>query len=107
MSLDDHPAQRSVVSEACEREGRDPATMTWSGALVACVGEDDAEFERRAAAIGREPDELRTNGAAGTVAEVADTIGRWAEAGVDRLCLQVLDLSDLDHLDTIAAVVAD
>ncbi len=39
--------------------------MTFSAALVTCVGADEAEVERRAAAIGREPDELRENGAAG------------------------------------------
>ena len=38
---------------------------------VVCVGADDAEVERRAAAIGREPDELRGNGVAGTPDEVA------------------------------------
>ena len=28
---------------------------------------------------------------------------RWQDAGAERLYLQVLDLSDLDHLDLIAA----
>ena len=48
---------------------------------VLCCGRDDAEVARRAAAIGREPDELRANGLAGTPAEVVDTIGRYAEVG--------------------------
>ena len=48
---------------ACEAAGRDPATMTLSAALVLCCGEDEDAYRRRAAAIGREPDELRTNGA--------------------------------------------
>ncbi len=51
-------------------------------------------------------DELRANGVAGTPAEAVDTIGRWrAETGVTRLYLQVLDLSDLDHLELIASDV--
>ncbi len=49
---------------------------------------------------------LRTNGAAGTVEEVAATLRRWAEAGAQRIYLQVLDLADLDHLDLIAHEVA-
>ena len=61
---------------------------------------------RRAAAIGREPAELRANGIAGTPEEAIDAIRRWADAGADRLYLQVLDLSDLDHLDLVAEVVA-
>lgn len=107
LSVDDHLAQRAVVSEACEADGRDPATMIWSGAVVACVGASEAEYARRAAAIGREPGELRENGVAGTVDEVVESIGRWAEAGADRMYLQVLDLADLDHLDLIAEAVAD
>ena len=59
---------------ACEAVDRDPASLTYSAALVLCCGADDGEFERRAAAIGREPEELRENGAAGTVDEVAATL---------------------------------
>lgn len=98
--------QRDRVTAACEAIDRDPATMTWSVALVVCCGESDAEVRRRAAAIGREPDELRTNGAAGTPSEVAETLGRWAEAGAERIYLQVLDLGDLEHLDLMAQTIA-
>lgn len=97
--------QRERVVDACEAIGRDPETMTWSVALVVCCGADEAEVARRAAAIGREPEELRTNGAAGTPSEVLDTLGRWFDAGAQRIYLQVLDLSDLDHLDLVAATV--
>jgi F420-dependent oxidoreductase-like protein len=93
------------VRAACQAIGRTRA-MVYSAALVVCVGSDEAEVNRRAAAIGREPGELRTNGAAGTPAEVADTIRRWRAAGAERIYLQVLDLDDLDHLDLIAHEVA-
>jgi F420-dependent oxidoreductase-like protein len=94
------------VREACDEAGRDPATMVLSSALVLCVGTDEEEFARRAAAIGREPDELREHGVAGTPAEAVDVLGRYAEAGAQRIYLQVLDLADLDHLDLVAAEVA-
>jgi len=97
--------QRGVVSRACEGHDRDPATMTWSAALVVCVGEDEAEVDRRAAAIGRQPDELRANGIAGTPEQARESIQRWADAGAQRLYLQVLDLADLDHLEVIASLV--
>lgn len=93
------------VHDACEAIERDPGTMVFSAALVLCCGEDDAAFTRRAAAIGRAPDELRQNGAAGTVEEVAATLRRWRDAGAERLYLQVLDLADLDHLRLVAAEV--
>lgn len=99
-------AQCDRVRAACESIDRDPATMTFSGALIVCCGADQAEVERRATAIGREPDELRMNGAAGTPDEVVETLRAWADAGADRIYLQVMDLSDLDHLDLIAREVA-
>jgi len=80
--------------------------MTFSVAQVVCCGKDEAEVQRRAAAIGREPDELREHGLAGTPAEVAAKISEFAAIGAERVYLQVLDLSDLDHLGLIASDVA-
>ena len=57
------------------------------------------ELDRRAAAIGREVAELRANGVTGSPAEVVDKLEQLAAHGADRFYLQVLDLSDLDHLD--------
>ena len=94
------------IDSACAAIGRDPATVVRSAAQVLCCGVDQAEVQRRAAAIGREPDELRTNGMAGTPAEVADKLAAFAAAGIRRIYLQVLDLDDLEHLDLVAAEVA-
>ncbi|NIH87838.1 TIGR03560 family F420-dependent LLM class oxidoreductase [Amycolatopsis granulosa] len=100
-------AQFERVDAACREIGRAPEDIIRSAAQVVAVGKDDAEFARRAAAIGRETGEIRQNGLAGTVAEVVDSIGRYREAtGITRLYLQVLDLSDLDHLELIASEVA-
>ena len=95
-------AQFVRVRRACEEIGRDPDELVWSNALVLCVGEDEAEVGRRAAAIGREAGELRDNGLAGTPDEVVDKIRRYAELGTERVYLQVLDLSDLDHVRLVA-----
>ncbi|MBW4702611.1 MULTISPECIES: LLM class F420-dependent oxidoreductase [unclassified Micromonospora] len=105
VSVDETVAQFGRVRAACAEAGRDPGTLRWSNALVLCCGRDDAEVARRAAVIGREPAELRQNGVAGTPAEVVDTIGRYAEAGSERIYLQVLDLADLDQLELVAAEV--
>jgi F420-dependent oxidoreductase-like protein len=105
-STEDNARLFAGVREACEEAGRDPASMVYSSALVLCVGKDEAELVRRAAAIGRDVDELREHGVAGTPAEAVDVLGRYAEAGAQRFYLQVLDLSDLDHLDLVAAEVA-
>ncbi|MFJ4696111.1 LLM class F420-dependent oxidoreductase [Streptomyces sp. NPDC088766] len=104
-SVQDTERQFGRVRAAAEKAGRAPGAITYSNALVVCVGKDDQEVARRAAAIGREVDELKENGLAGTPAEVVEKIGRYAEIGSTRLYLQVLDLHDLDHLELISAQV--
>ncbi len=104
-SVEDTAAQFERVRDAAREIGRDPGEIVYSNALVVCVGRDDQEVARRAAAIGREVDELKANGLAGSPAEVVDKIGRYAEAGSRRVYLQVLDLSDLDHLELISSQV--
>ncbi|HEY3503624.1 MAG TPA: LLM class F420-dependent oxidoreductase [Actinocatenispora sp.] len=93
------------VRQACRDAARDPASMVYSAAQVLCCGASDAELRRRADAIGRDLTELRTNGLAGSPAEIVDKIGTYAERGTSRMYLQMLDLSDLDHLDLVAAEV--
>ena len=97
--------QRERVAAACTEIGRDPSSLRYTAAAVVCVGADEAEFARRAAAIGVQPDVLRRSSVAGTPDEVRATMQRWHDAGAERLYLQVLDLADLDHLDAIAALV--
>ncbi len=94
------------VRAACEKIERDPATMRFTAALVVCVGRDEAEFTKRADAIGHKPEDLRANAAGGLPGEVVERIHAFAEAGCETVYLQVLDLDDLDHLRLIAAEVA-
>ncbi|MFJ7159501.1 LLM class F420-dependent oxidoreductase [Streptomyces sp. NPDC101118] len=104
-SLADTERQFGRVRAAAEAAGRAPGDLVYSNALVVCVGADDAEVARRAAAIGRDVDELKANGLAGTPAEVVEKIGAYQAAGSQRIYLQVLDLHDLDHLELISARV--
>lgn len=90
------------VRAACAAAGRDPDDVTYSAALVVCCGRDEAEVERRAAAIGREPAEVREHGVAGLPDEAVAALKRYAAVGVTRAYLQVLDVHDLDHLALIA-----
>jgi F420-dependent oxidoreductase-like protein len=91
------------VREACAVTGR---TLVLSAAQTLCVGRDEAEVARRAAAIGTDVAALRERGLGGTVAEVVDKIGRLGEAGATRVYLQTMDLTDLDHLALVAQEVA-
>jgi F420-dependent oxidoreductase-like protein len=103
--VDVYAEQRARVTAACAAIGRDPSTMIWSAAQVVCCGRDEAEIARRAAFIGRKPAELRAHAAAGTPEQVVAMLRRYAEVGVTRMYLQVLDLHDLDHLELLAKTV--
>ncbi|GLZ36168.1 LLM class F420-dependent oxidoreductase [Lentzea sp. NBRC 105346] len=106
QSIETAETQFERVAEAARSVGRDPAEIVRSVALVACVGRTDADVARRAEAIGREVGELKQNGLAGTPDEVIERASLWRErTGIARLYLQVLDLSDLDHITDIASEV--
>ncbi|WDZ84654.1 LLM class F420-dependent oxidoreductase [Micromonospora cathayae] len=105
VGVDESARQFQRVRAACAAIGRDPAELHWSNALVLCAGRTEDEIRRRADAIGRDIDELRENGLAGTPAEIVDAIGRYAAVGSQRIYLQVLDLADLDHVELVAAEV--
>lgn len=90
------------VRAACETTGR---SLTYSVAQTTVVGADRAEVERRAAAIGENPETLPAGGLCGTPAEIVEKIGKFAELGAETVYLQIMDLNDLEHLELIAAEV--
>jgi F420-dependent oxidoreductase-like protein len=104
-SVETFTTRKQRVEAACAAIDRQQA-MRYSAALVVCAGASEADVGRRAQSIGRTPAELRRDGAAGSADETAATIRRFVDAGAERIYLQVLDLSDLDHLDFIAEAVA-
>lgn len=93
------------VREACEAIGRDPGELVYSHAVTVCCGENPAELDRRAERIGRDLEDLRASGAAGTPAEVAERLAEYSAAGAMRSYLQVIDMDDLDHIALIAGEV--
>ncbi|HXP20017.1 MAG TPA: LLM class F420-dependent oxidoreductase [Streptosporangiaceae bacterium] len=93
------------VRDAVAGAGRSPESMIYSIAQVVCCGRNAAELERRAASIGRELDEMREHGLAGTPGEIIDKLGQFAAIGTERVYLQILDLQDIDQLELIAAEV--
>jgi F420-dependent oxidoreductase-like protein len=96
------------VGAALQAAGRAADSVIYSAAFVVCAGRDDAEIARRAGAIGREVDELRSNTPLfGTPTEIVDRLGPFADAGVQRVYLQVLDMGDLDHMELFANEVAN
>ena len=101
----DIPQMLDRVRAACAEIGREQLPA-FSSAVVLCVGRDDAELRRRAAAIGREVEEMQQNGGAvGTPDQVVEILAGYREKGIDRMYLQTLDLADLDHVELVASAV--
>lgn len=100
--------QYERVAAAVEKAQRATDALTYSATFVACAGRDEATIARRADAIGREVEELRANSpVVGTPAEIVDKLGPFIEAGVQRIYLQLLDMSDLDHVAFFADEVVN
>ncbi|BBY06791.1 LLM class F420-dependent oxidoreductase [Mycobacterium noviomagense] len=105
-TLDAVQTQYQRVADAVDSVGRSTDSITYSAAFVLCAGRDDAELTRRAGAIGRDLEEMRSNSpVVGSPQQIVDRLGPFASAGVQRVYLQLLDLADLDHLELFAAQV--
>jgi len=108
---------RGRLAEACERAGRDPATLTFSVMTPVCVGSDRAELLERARLIQRrlgdedgDPEELlATRGAGwltGTPAEAVARLQELAGLGVERIYLQHLAHEDLGLVELLGSEIA-
>ncbi len=104
-SLSDTQEAFNAVRSAMQHAGRLESSMIYSTAQVVCCGRDEAEIERRAVVTGNGVGHLREYGLAGTPEEIAAKIGKFAELGTQCIYLQVLDLTDIAHLELIAAEV--
>lgn len=93
------------VRAICVEEERDPATLRMSVAWPTIVGADEAEVRRRCAAAGIDPDSDHGGRLVGTPTQVVEKAAGLTGLGTDRLYLQTMDMTDLDHLDLIAAEV--
>lgn len=83
-----------AASLAALKLGRPP--LRNSAAQVVACGQSPLEAKRRAEPL-RELPLLY-----GTPDQVVDQIGRFREIGTDRVYLEILDMTDLDHLELLA-----
>ncbi len=84
--------------------GRDPQSVRRSLMNGSAYGRDEAEVS--AILAGRDRAALSERGVlVGTAPEVVERLGRFAEAGVQRIMVQWLELDDLERLEHFAANV--
>lgn len=97
------------VAEAAEREGRAaagrPPLRLSAGTVVAC-GRTGAQARARAAVLFEQDSALpQEDPVIGPPAKLVARIGELRGIGADRVYLRLTDLTDLDHLEVIAADV--
>ena len=100
--------RRQALTEACERAGRDPASITFSLMTPAVVGVDEPEVSRRLQAV-RERSPGFSEGDAvisGTVDRVVERLREYEAAGVERVMLQHLAHEDVEMVLLVGAEVA-
>jgi alkanesulfonate monooxygenase SsuD/methylene tetrahydromethanopterin reductase-like flavin-dependent oxidoreductase (luciferase family) len=113
-STDEIRERKRALDEACERAGRDPATLRYSLMAPCVVGRDERELHESArrigARFGREPQEVLDRygqfGPVGTVEQVVERLKQIEEVGYERVMLQHLAHQDLDTVALIGRELA-
>ncbi|HEX6664329.1 MAG TPA: LLM class flavin-dependent oxidoreductase, partial [Gaiellaceae bacterium] len=102
-------ARKDVLDLACERAGRDPATLTYSLMAPCVLGRDEREVRDSARRIGerfgRDPDEVidryGERGPVGTPDQAVERLKELEDIGYERVMLQHLDHRDLETVALI------
>jgi F420-dependent oxidoreductase-like protein len=113
VDVDGFRHKRQVLAAHCRAFGRDPETITRSLMVPLAVGCDSADVAQRiVAARAIFPAMPEDEGAwraagflAGSPEAVVADLTRWAEAGIERVLLQMLDQEDIAALELVARTV--
>jgi alkanesulfonate monooxygenase SsuD/methylene tetrahydromethanopterin reductase-like flavin-dependent oxidoreductase (luciferase family) len=113
-TVDDARERKQRLDEACERGGRDPATLRYSLMAPLVVGRDDREVQKSArrigARFGRDPKQVleryAQSGPVGTVEQVIERLKEIEALGFERVMLQHLAHQDLDTVALIGRELA-
>jgi alkanesulfonate monooxygenase SsuD/methylene tetrahydromethanopterin reductase-like flavin-dependent oxidoreductase (luciferase family) len=102
------------LDEACERAGRDPATLRYSLMAPFVIGVNDdavrASAQRIGERFGRDPDQVLERygamGPVGTVDQAAARLREIEQLGIERVMLQHLVHTDLETVELIGKELA-
>lgn len=90
-----------ILDELLEKEGREPGDVKRTMMTRGVAAADQAELEKKMTADDR--NRISERGAVvGTPDQIVDILGRQAEAGIQGIMLQWLDLDDISGLEIIA-----
>jgi F420-dependent oxidoreductase-like protein len=113
-TTDELRERKRTLDEACERVGRDPATLRRSLMAPCVVGRDERELHESARRVGtrfgREPQEVLDRygqfGPVGTVEQVVERLKQIEKLGYERVMLQHLAHQDRDTVALIGRELA-
>jgi F420-dependent oxidoreductase-like protein len=116
-SAEDCRRHKAAIAAACERAGRDPATLPLSLMATCVVGTDRSEVVERTRKVlvtwdaeDADPEDVLAsrgeNWIAGTPAEAVEQLAELEGAGVERVFLQHLAHEDLEMVALLGAEVA-
>jgi F420-dependent oxidoreductase-like protein len=106
VTVEEYAAKCRVLEEHCRAVGRDPAAIRRSLMVPIIAGRTPAEVAARLgrarATFPRLPEDAAGWRSAGFlyggIEEIRREVARWEAAGMHRLMLQVLDMTDLDMI---------
>lgn len=102
--LKDYPALSATLDSLLEDEGRPSSAVKRTAMSRLLVGRNEADLLSRIDAAKLA--ELKERDApVGTPSEVVQKLGEYAEAGIEGVMLQLIDMDDITMLETFAAEV--
>lgn len=104
LPLDDFQDRCARLDDLLAEQGREPSLIKRTLMTRGLVGQDDAALAAKDSAE-RIANHRSRGGIIGTPNEIVDQLGRYAEAGIQGVQLQWLDLDDLSGLELIASEV--
>ncbi len=90
------------VRTACEKIGRDPASLAFSVLATTFCGSTQAELDRRGKVA---PNDFAGAELCGTPEEICAGLRRYAELGAARVYLRVMDIRDIDQIALLGTEV--
>jgi F420-dependent oxidoreductase-like protein len=104
MPLDEYATRSRELDELLAERGRQAGDVARTMMAGTVIGRDDADLARKL--DGDDKASLQARGAVvGTGGEVVEILGRMAEAGIQGVQLQWLDMDDISGLEYVAAEV--
>ncbi len=102
LTPEDFAWRNERLDDLLEEEGRELSEVRRSLMVGLIFGKDEAEVAEQLSKKGRSAEEMRRSGlVVGTANAVVEQLGRYAEAGVERLMLQWLALDDIEGLESL------